>query len=105
MRPGDRLFVKPGEVVPVDGVLLGLAACSTNRALTGESRPVGAAGGRPVRVGAVNAGAAVELRAVATAAESTYAGIVRLVREAEKQTAPSVRLADRYAVSSSRSRW
>ncbi len=97
VSPGDRLLVKEGEVVPVDGVLL-TDAVFDESALTGESRPVERLQGDMVRSGAVNASAAVDLRATATAAESTYAGIVRLVQEAEAQKAPSVRLADRYAV-------
>lgn len=97
VRPGDRLFVKSGEVVPVDGVLLSDAVFDES-ALTGESRPVERLQGDMVRSGAVNAAAALDLRATAVAAESTYAGIVRLVREAEVQKAPSVRVADRYAV-------
>ena len=66
-------------------------------ALTGESRPVECAAGDPIRSGAVNAGGAFDLLATTTAEESTYAGIVRLVQEAERQKAPFVRLADRYA--------
>jgi heavy metal translocating P-type ATPase len=97
VRPGDRLFVKTGEVVPVDGVLM-TPGVFDESALTGESRPSERPDGDQIRSGAVNAGSAVDLRAVATAAESTYAGIVRLVQEAEKQKAPFVRVADRYAV-------
>jgi heavy metal translocating P-type ATPase len=97
VRPGDRLFVKTGEVVPVDGVLMSPGVFDES-ALTGESRPSERPEGDQIRSGAVNAGSAVDVRAVATAAESTYAGIVRLVQEAEKQKAPSVRIADRYAV-------
>jgi heavy metal translocating P-type ATPase len=97
VRPGDRLFVKTGEVVPVDGVLLS-AGVFDESALTGESRPSERPLGDQIRSGAVNGGSAVDLRAVATAAESTYAGIVRLVQEAEEQKAPFVRIADRYAV-------
>ncbi len=97
VRPADRLLVRTGEVIPVDGIALGPAVLDES-ALTGESRPVERAEGERVRSGAVNAGAGFDLRAVATAEESTYAGIVRLVREAETQKAPSVRLADRYAV-------
>jgi heavy metal translocating P-type ATPase len=96
VRPGDRLFVKTGEVVPVDGVLQNDGVFDES-ALTGESRPVVRIEGDQVRSGAVNAGGSIDLRAVATAAESTYAGIIRLVREAESQKAPSVRIADRYA--------
>jgi heavy metal translocating P-type ATPase len=97
VRPADRLFVKTGEVVPVDGVLLGRAILDES-ALTGESRPVERQTGEQVRSGAVCAGAGFDLRAIATAAESTYAGIVRLVNEAQRQKAPFVRLADRYAL-------
>jgi heavy metal translocating P-type ATPase len=97
VRPGDRLLVKTGDVVPVDGVLMSPGVFDES-ALTGESRPSERLQGDQIRSGAVNAGSAVDLRAVATAEESTYAGIVRLVRESEMQKAPSVRLADRYAV-------
>jgi heavy metal translocating P-type ATPase len=97
VRPADRLFVKTGEVVPVDGVLLGNAVVDES-ALTGESQPIERGPGEQVRSGAVCAGVGFDLRAIATAAESTYAGIVRLVDEAQRQKAPFVRLADRYAL-------
>jgi heavy metal translocating P-type ATPase len=94
---GDLLFVKTGEVVPVDGVLEGDAVLDES-ALTGESRPVERPRGDLVRSGALNAGPGFDLHATSTAADSTYAGIVRLVEEAERQKAPAVRLADRYAL-------
>jgi heavy metal translocating P-type ATPase len=96
VRRGDRLLVKPGAVIPVDGVA-STHAVLDEAALTGESRPVERAVGDPIRSGAVNAGGAFDLLATTTAEGSTYAGIVRLVREAERQKAPFVRLADRYA--------
>jgi heavy metal translocating P-type ATPase len=95
---GDRLLVKKGEVVPVDGILGAETAVFDDSALTGESRPVERARGEQIRSGAVNAGPPFDMRAVATAAESTYAGIVRLVEQAQKEKAPFVRLADRYAL-------
>ena len=98
VRPGDVLLVKHGEVVPVDGFLVSENCVLDESALTGESRPVERSKGEPLRSGAVNAGASLALRATATAEESTYAGIVRLIEEAEKQKAPFVRLADRYAL-------
>ena len=98
VAPGDLLLVKTGEVVPVDGLLASPTCVLDESALTGESRPVERGRGDQVRSGALNAGVALDLRAVATSAESTYAGIVRLVEEAEKQKAPFVRLADRYAL-------
>jgi heavy metal translocating P-type ATPase len=95
---GDLLLVKKGEVVPVDGILASPTCVLDESALTGESRPVERGQGDQVRSGALVAGPAFDLRAVATAGESTYAGIVRLVTEAQTQKAPFVRLADRYAL-------
>ena len=94
---GDQILVKPGEVVPTDGVLLSTHAVLDEAALTGESRPISASAGTPVRSGATNAGSPFELRATAAASDSTYAGIVRLVGAAEASKAPLVRLANRYA--------
>ncbi len=97
-RPGDLLLVQPGEVVPVDGLLEGHIAVLDESALTGEPLPVEREVGDAVRSGAVNAGAGFDMRATTSAAESTYAGIVRLVEEADASSAPFVRLADRYAL-------
>ncbi len=97
VRRGDVLLVGPAEVVPVDGVAVP-AVVLDESALTGEARPVSRDAGSLVRSGAVNAGGPFDLRAVTTAAESTYAGIVRLVREAQASKAPFVRIADRYAL-------
>lgn len=96
--PGDLLLVKSGEIVPVDGTITSAAAVLDESALTGESRPAERTRGEPVRSGVLNAGAAFEMRALSTASESTYAGIIRLVREAQASKAPLVRLADRYAL-------
>jgi heavy metal translocating P-type ATPase len=93
---GDRLMVATGELVPVDGALAGPAVLDEST-LTGESRPVERAEGELVRSGSANAGTPFDVVARATAAESTYAGIVRLVEAAQRETPPFVRLADRYA--------
>ena len=95
---GDRILVKPGEVVAVDGTVSGDAAILDESALTGESRLVTHGAGDQVSSGTVNAGAPFDLVASATAEHSTYAGIVRLVEEAQSSKAPFVRLADRYAM-------
>jgi heavy metal translocating P-type ATPase len=98
VMPGDLLLVAPGELVPVDGTVASGTAVLDESALTGEARPVERAPREPVRSGVVNAGGPFDLRVTATAADSTYAGIVRLVAQAEASQAPFVRLADRYAV-------
>jgi heavy metal translocating P-type ATPase len=94
---GDRLLVGSGEIVPVDG-RLGEQGVFDESALTGESQPVERKAGEDVRSGVVNAGKPVQLLAMATAAESTYAGVVRLAEQAQAASAPFVRIADRLAV-------
>ncbi|ODN69315.1 Copper-transporting P-type ATPase [Methylobrevis pamukkalensis] len=96
--PGDRLLVRHGEVVPVDGTLGEGRALLDNSPLTGESRPVELAAGDAVASGATNLSDAFVLIATRPAAESTYAGIVRLVEQARSSKAPMARIADRYAV-------
>ena len=97
VKAGDLLLVKPGEVVPVDGMVESVVAVLDESALTGEPLPVERSIGEVVRSGVVNAGAPFDMRATTSASDSTYAGIVRLVASAEADTAPFVRLADRYA--------
>jgi heavy metal translocating P-type ATPase len=94
---GDVVLVRGGELVPVDGSLQSGEAILDESALTGEAMPVTHVRGSAIRSGTANAGAPLELRATNLAAESAYANIVRLVRAAETQRAPFVRLADRYA--------
>jgi len=95
---GDRLLVRPGEVVPVDGAVVGGDATLDESALTGEPLPVSRRAGDIARAGAVNAGGQFDLVATTTAAESTYAGIVRLVESATAASSPFVRMADRSAL-------
>src|ERR1035437_9222199 len=94
---GDLLLVGTGEIVPVDGRLRSTAVLDES-ALTGEPLPVERLTGNDVRSGVVNAGKAINLVATALAAESTYAGVVRLVAQAQASSAPFVRAADRFAI-------
>jgi heavy metal translocating P-type ATPase len=98
VQAGDRLLLRMGEVVPVDGTVLDATATLDESALTGEPLPIRRHVGEPVRSGGVNAGAPFDLRASRPAAASTYAGIVRMVEAARQSRAPFVRLADRYAL-------
>ncbi|HEY5475541.1 MAG TPA: HAD-IC family P-type ATPase, partial [Tepidiformaceae bacterium] len=94
---GDRLIVKEGDVLPVDGVVTIGPAILDEAALTGESRLVERAVGDHVHSGTANAGSSFHMMATTTSAESTYAGIIRMVSAARQSKAPLVRLADRYA--------
>ena len=98
IRAGDLLLVPAGDVVPVDGTLAAGVAVLDESALTGEALPVQHVQGDTLRSGTLNAAGPFDLRASASAADSTYAAIVRLVSEAESEQAPFVRLADRYAM-------
>ena len=98
VEPGDRLVIRKGDVVPVDGAVVDGVAVLDQSALTGESMPVQQKVGDPVLSGSTNAGEAFHLAASRRAAESTYAGIVRLVAAAQRSRAPMSRLADRYAM-------
>lgn len=96
---GDLLLVRPGEVVPVNGVVAGSTAILDESALTGEAVPVERRDGERVRSGTVNAmREPFKMRAGALARDSTYAGIVRLVEQAQASKAPLIRLADQYSV-------
>lgn len=95
---GDRIMVRRGEVVPVDGLVRASVAVIDQSALTGEALPVRRAKGEAVMSGTTNAGDAFDLEVTDSAEQSTYAGIVRMVRAAQEAKAPMSRLADRYAL-------
>ena len=98
VRPGDRLLIRQGDILPVDGHIQQGQALLDLSALTGESVPVKRAEGESAPSGARSLDAAFDLVAERPAAESAYAGIVRLVKAAQETKAPMVRLADRFAI-------
>ena len=98
VRVGDQLLVRPAEVVPVDGELLDEAGVFDESSLTGESLPVERLRCETLMSGAVNGEFAVRMRATASAEDSQYQRILALVAEGEEAKAPTVRLADRFAV-------
>ncbi len=98
LAAGDRVLIRHGEVVPVDGRVVSGEAVLDLSALTGESAPARRGHGGEVLSGVASVGPAFDLIVTRRAAESTYAGIVRLVEDAQRSKAPMVRLADRYAI-------
>jgi heavy metal translocating P-type ATPase len=95
---GMNIVVKPGELVPVDGVVISGSSSMSEADLTGEPLPVRKQVGMLVLSGSVNLDGVVEMRASKRSAESQYAQIVHLVEEAQAQKAPIHRLADRYSI-------
>jgi heavy metal translocating P-type ATPase len=97
VKTGDVVVVRTGEVVPVDGTVVGAEAVVDTSTLSGEPLPVTIGPGMPVLSGSANAGAPFDVRTDRPAAESAYAALVRLVEQAHAHRAPFVRMADRYA--------
>jgi heavy metal translocating P-type ATPase len=98
IQPGDRLLIRQGEVLPVDGAIASDSAVIDTSALTGESLPVTILRDGEALSGTTAVEKPFDLVALRPAADSAYAGIVRLVEMAQASKAPSVRLADRYAL-------
>ena len=89
--------MRTDELVPVDGTVLSVKAVIDTSTLTGEPLPETVRRGMPVLSGLVNARAPIDVRADRPASDSAYAALVRLVKQAQTQRAPLVRMADRYA--------
>ena len=98
IKPGDRVLVRAGDVVPTDGRIWSGPAMLDESSLTGEAMPVQRIKGAEVASGVTNSGEPFDVVVTKLAAESTYAGIVRLVDAARMSKAPMARLADRYAL-------
>jgi len=95
---GDKLQIAPGDVVPVDAVIIEGTSSFNESSLTGEPVPAPRGVGEQILSGSVNMDGAVTVKAVQTAANSQYAQIIKLVRSAAVNQAPFVRLADRYSI-------
>lgn len=98
IKIGDKLFVKAGELVPVDGIIVDGSASFDESSLTGESLPEAKILGDNLLSGSINIDGAVTIKATAKAEDSQYQQIVKLVKGASATKAPFVRLADRYSI-------
>jgi heavy metal translocating P-type ATPase len=98
VNEGDKLIIKPGEVVPVDAVVVEGSSSFDESSLTGESVPQEKSVDGQILSGSVNIEGAVTVKALRAAADSQYEQIIRLVRAASNSQAPFVRLADRYSI-------
>src|SRR5438309_2776311 len=97
VKPGDRLRVRPGEKVPVDGVVLEGGSSVDESMISGESLPVEKTAGSRVIGATVNRTGSLVMRAERVGSDTMLAQIVRLVSQAQRSRAPIQRLADRVA--------
>jgi Cu+-exporting ATPase len=97
VKPGDRLRVRPGEKIPVDGVVLEGTSTVDESMITGESMPVTKEPGSRVIGATVNATGSFVMRAELVGSETLLARIVQMVSQAQRSRAPIQRLADRVA--------
>ena len=97
VRPGDELAVRPGEKIPTDGVALSGSSTVDESMMTGESIPVEKSAGDELIGATINQTGALRMRATRVGAETTLAGIIRLVEQAQGSKAPIQRLADTVA--------
>lgn len=95
---GDKILIKPGEVVPVDAIIIEGSSSFDEASLTGESLPVNKTKDGTILSGSIALDGLVTAKALHTAADSQYQQIVALVRSADAKQAPFVRLADRYSI-------
>lgn len=98
LRVGDVVMVRPGERIPVDGVITAGAATVNQAPITGESMPVEKFKGHEVFAGTLNESGRLEIRTAKIGADTTLARIVHLVEEAQDSKAPIQGIADRFTV-------
>ncbi|HNS50590.1 MAG TPA: heavy metal translocating P-type ATPase [Anaerolineae bacterium] len=97
LRAGDRILVRPGERIPMDGQVIAGESAVNQAPVTGESQPADVVPGSDVFAGTVNGQGALTVRVSRLASDSTIARIIRMVEEAQAQKAPSQRFVDRFA--------
>lgn len=98
VKVGDKVLIKPGEVVPVDGIIIEGDSSFDESSITGESLPVEKKAGDTILSGAVIVDGTVTIKSTHTASDSQYEQIIKLVKAASVSQSPFVRLADRYSV-------
>jgi Zn2+/Cd2+-exporting ATPase len=96
LRIGDRVLVKPGELIPVDGLILEGSSTLNQAPITGESMPVEKSVGEEVFAGSINGNGALQLRVHKPPASSLIQRIIRLVEQAQTEAPPSQQFVERF---------
>lgn len=97
LQVGDRIRVKPGERIPMDGEIMAGQSAVNQAAITGESLPIDKANGDEVFAGTINGEGVLEIVVTHLAADNTISRMIRLVEEAQEKRAPVQRFVDQFA--------
>lgn len=97
LMPGDTVLVRPGSVVPVDGIITSGSSWIEESMMSGEPVPVFKGEGDPVLAGTLNTNGALEIRTLKSGKDTALAGIIRMVNEAQNSKPPVQQLVDRIS--------
>lgn len=97
IKQGDTLLVLPGEIIPVDGIIINGETSVDQSIMTGESLPVDKVQGDEVFCGTINRFGAIDITATKVGQDSSLQKLIRLVQDAENKKAPMARIADKAA--------
>lgn len=98
VKIGEEILIRKGEVIGLDGILVSQTGLTDESSLTGEPYAIDKIKGDQIRSGTINIGNAIVLKVTKAASDSTYRKIIDMVKRAQGEKAPLVRLADRYSV-------
>lgn len=97
VKIGQEIYVRKGEVIPLDGILISDSGLTDESSLTGEPFLIEKLSGDQIRSGTLNSGNPMVIKVTKIAGDSTYNKIIELVKSAQKERSPMVRLADKYS--------
>lgn len=98
VKKGDEIIVRKGEVIGLDGILISEAGLTDESSLTGEPYTIEKIKGDPIRSGTINMGDLIIVRITKETGDSTYAKIIEMVRKAQDEKTPFIRIANQYSV-------
>lgn len=97
IKAGQEIFIRKGEVIPLDGILVSESGLTDESSLTGEPYLIEKMAGDAIRSGTVNLGNPIVIKVTKTSQNSTYNKIVELVKKAQGEKSPLIRIADKYS--------